>query len=86
MIRSHEVDNHLKTRYQIILKLMLYSLGFAKVLLILSDREIFTVDSVVNKQNDRVVSMSRDVSKIRNISSTKQPTSVMKPWSCGVQW
>ena len=46
-------------------------------ILIFSDEKTFTVDPVVNKQNDRVVSFGQDVSEVRNISTTKHPASVM---------
>lgn len=45
--------------------------------LIFSDEKTFTVDPVINKQNDRVVSFGQDVSKVRYVSATKHPASVM---------
>jgi len=44
---------------------------------IFSDEKTFTVDPVMNKQNDRVVSFGQDVSEYRNVSTTKHPASVM---------
>ena len=35
------------------------------------------VDPVVNKQNERVVSFGKDISEVRNVSTTKHPASVM---------
>lgn len=46
-------------------------------IVIFSDEKTFTVDPVVNKQNDRVVSYGKDVSEVRNTSTTKRPASVM---------
>jgi hypothetical protein len=46
-------------------------------ILIFSDEKTFTVDPVFNKQNDRVVSFGQDVSKVRYVSTTKHPASVM---------
>ena len=46
-------------------------------IIIFSDEKTFTVDPVVNKQNDRAVSFGQDVSEVRNVSTTKQLASVM---------
>ena len=48
-----------------------------KRVLIFSDEKTFTVDPVVNKQNDRVVTFGNDVSEVRRVSKTKHPASVM---------
>ena len=45
--------------------------------LFFSDENIFTVDPVFNKQNDRVVTFGNDVSKHRRVSSIKYPASIM---------
>ena len=45
--------------------------------LIFSDEKTFTVDPVINKQNDRVVSFGQDISDICCITTTKHPASVM---------
>lgn len=44
---------------------------------IFSDEKTFTVDPVMNKQNDRVVSFGQDVSEYRYVSTTKHPATVM---------
>lgn len=46
-------------------------------LIIFSDEKVFTVDPVLNKQNDRVISFEQGVSKLRCVSTTKHPASVM---------
>ena len=46
-------------------------------IIIFSDGKTFTVNPVINKQNDCVVSFGQDVSEIRNVSTTKHPASVM---------
>ena len=43
---------------------------------IFSDENI-SVDSVINKQNDRVVSFGQDISEVRYVTPTKHPASVM---------
>ena len=42
-----------------------------------SHEKTFIVDSVFNKQNDRVVSFRIDISKHRRVSTTKHPPSIM---------
>ena len=42
-----------------------------------SDEKTFTVDPVVNKQNDRIVSFGQNISELRNVSTTKHLSSVM---------
>jgi len=44
---------------------------------IFSDEKTFTVDPVINKQNDRVVSFGQDISDVRYVTTTKHPASVM---------
>ena len=46
-------------------------------ILVFSDEKRFTVDSVFNKQNDRVATFGKDISEIRKVSTTKHPASVM---------
>ena len=46
-------------------------------IVIFSDKKTFTAVPVVNKQNDRIVSFGQDISELRNVSTTKHPTSVM---------
>ena len=46
-------------------------------ILIFSDEKTFTVDPVINKQNDRVVSFGQDISTVRYVTTTKHPASVM---------
>ena len=41
------------------------------------DEKTFTVDPVVNKQNDYVVRFGKDISDMRCVSTTKNPASVM---------
>ena len=45
--------------------------------IIFSDEKTFTVDPVINKQNDRVVSFGQDISGVRYVSTTKHPASAM---------
>ena len=45
--------------------------------IIYSRKKSFTIDPVVNKQNDRVVSFGQDVPEMPNVSTTKHPTFVM---------
>ncbi|KAF2361093.1 Immunoglobulin V-set domain [Trinorchestia longiramus] len=42
-----------------------------------SDEKTFSVDPLVNKQNDRIVSFSQGISELRNGSKNKHPASVM---------
>ena len=42
-----------------------------------SDEKTFTVDPVINKQNDRVVSFGQDISSHLHSSTTKHPASLM---------
>eukprot|EP00096_Caligus_rogercresseyi_P010004 TRINITY_DN3514_c0_g1_i1.p1 TRINITY_DN3514_c0_g1~~TRINITY_DN3514_c0_g1_i1.p1 ORF type:complete len:218 (-),score=41.98 TRINITY_DN3514_c0_g1_i1:566-1219(-) len=42
-----------------------------------SDEKTFTVDPVINKQNDRVVCFNKEDYNIRNVTTTKHPASVM---------
>eukprot|EP00095_Tigriopus_kingsejongensis_P001128 snap_masked-scaffold1099_size62903-processed-gene-0.6 protein:Tk01128 transcript:snap_masked-scaffold1099_size62903-processed-gene-0.6-mRNA-1 annotation:"kinesin-like protein kif3a isoform x2" len=42
-----------------------------------SDEKTFTVDPVINKQNDRVICFGKEDYNIRNVSTTKHPASVM---------
>lgn len=44
---------------------------------IFSDEKTFTVDPVINKQNDRVISFGRTPPNMRSVSKTKHPASVM---------
>ena len=46
-------------------------------IVIFSHEKTFSVDPVVNKQNDRIVSFGQDISELRNVSTTKHPASVM---------
>ena len=46
-------------------------------IVVFSDEKTFTVDPVVNKQNDCIVSFGQDTSELRNVSTTKHPASVM---------
>ena len=46
-------------------------------IIIFSDEKTFTVDPVVNKQNERVVSFGKDISEVCNVSTAKHPASVM---------
>ena len=43
---------------------------------IISDEKTFTVDPVINKQNDRVISFGQDISDVRYVTTTKHPVSV----------
>ena len=46
-------------------------------IIIFSDEKTFTVDPVVNKQNERVAGFGKDTPEVRNVSTTKHPASVM---------
>ena len=46
-------------------------------IVIFSDEKTFTVDPVVNKQNDRIASFGQDIFELRNVSTTKHPASVV---------
>ena len=46
-------------------------------MLFFSDEKTFTVDPVINRQNDRVVCFDETPEKIRHLSTTKHPASVM---------
>ena len=45
--------------------------------IIFSDEKTFTVDPVINKQNDRVLSFGQDISGVRYVCTTKHQTSAM---------
>lgn len=46
-------------------------------IVIFSDEKTFTVDPVINNQNDRVVCFDKSEYGIRNVTTTKHPASVM---------
>ena len=48
-------------------------------IVIFSDVKTFTVDPVVNKQNDYIINFGQDISELQNASTTKHPASMMMP-------
>ena len=51
--------------------------SFGNRMIFFSDEKSFTVDPMINKQNDRVVSFGQDISSHLHSSTTKHPASLM---------
>lgn len=55
-------------------------------IVIFSDEMTFTVDSVMNKQNDRIVSFGQNISELQIVSKTKTSGLCDDAWNRGIEW